>query len=133
MCFKEFSRSTKFKFSDFPCLKDATIDQPSAFRFARNSLLKLLGENLDPGSALRRITLTILDVHEAEEESSVEKLQDIILSEPYSTVQWEFKIMRSKIHLVEDVKTHVCREFSRVLGNRGGPRVRLSVTGKCSG
>ena len=107
MCFKEFSRSTKFKFSDFPCLKDATIDQPLAFRFASNSLLKLLGENLDPGSALRRITLTILDVHEAEEDSSVEKLQDIILSEPYSTVQWEFKITRSKIHLVEDVKTHV--------------------------
>ena len=128
------SRTLAFKFSDFPYLKDVVFDaRRSPFYVVEYQLTPLLVNNPDPGRSLRKITIIMVmngEFFEATEQDSARELQDLILSEPYKSVQLEFRITHANINLVAETEEYVRQEFSRVLGENAEPRFQLSITGK---
>ena len=122
-----------YKFSDFPHLKDVTITTGLLKDFTCNGLMRLMEKNLDPGPTLRKITLMFSGANGyfGEKEDSIKDLQRLILSEPYKSVKWEFKLLRVKLNLLAEMEKYIRQKFPRVLGhNEAGPRVRLSLTGR---
>ena len=118
-----------FKFSDFPHLEDVTFFGESLLFLAKYDLTPLLTNNPDPGRSLRKITIIAsMNGGSAEwtEQDYARELEDLILSEPYKSVQFEFRI-HTKINLVAEMEKYVRPMFSRVLGE---PQFQLSITGK---
>ena len=123
------SDASIFKFSKFPYLKDVTLKTYRGLvEAAEYRLTPLLANNPDPGRSLRKITLiaSMLHYHDLSEEYKQDyarKLQNDILSKPYKDVQFEFRVMHTKINLVAETEKYVRQEFLRVLGENAEPQV----------